>query len=175
MKVLSLKCSTECSTKLDTTLSSLLDLDYQNPEDYDDIPDESTLTRWIEKAYQLDKAYTVSIRIVASEEAEALNKQYRNKDYATNILSFPFDPPPIPMEIVHLGDLVLCKEVVEKEALEQHKAIGDHWAHMIIHGILHLQGYDHISETDANEMESLEISLLEDLGVTNPYLISKPL
>ncbi len=157
-----------------TALANLLDLDYQNPENYDGIPDESTLTRWIEKACQLNKPYTVSIRIIGNEEAKALNKQYRNKDYATNVLSFPFDPPPIPMEVLHLGDLVLCKQVVEKEAQEQHKTIDDHWAHMIIHGILHLQGYDHLSETEAEEMESLEISLLKDLEMTNPYLTLSP-
>ena len=147
-----------------------LDLDFQNPEAYTDIPTKDKFINWIQTACPLEIAYTVSIRVVAEQEAQSLNKQYRDKNYATNVLSFPFDPPPIPMETVHLGDLVLCKQVVAKEAQEQHKRLNDHWAHLIIHGTLHLQGYDHISSEQADIMENLEISLLQKLGITNPYL-----
>jgi len=149
-----------------------LDLDFQNPEAYTDIPDENEFFQWVEMACPLGErqtSYSVSVRIVAEHEAQSLNKQYREKGYATNVLSFPFDPPPIPMESVHLGDLVLCKQVVAKEAQEQHKHLDDHWAHLIIHGTLHLQGYDHLSCEQADNMENLEISLLKKLGITNPY------
>ncbi len=144
-------------------------LDYQNPQDYTDIPDKDALTRWISLACRQDSPFSISVRIAAEQEAQELNQQFRGKNYATNVLSFPFDPPPIPMDLIHLGDLVLCKQVIEKEAEQQQKTIDDHWAHLIIHGILHLQGYDHISEVAAKEMENLEITLLKKLGVNNPY------
>ncbi len=147
-----------------------LDFDYQNPENYQDIPSKDKLTHWIQLACPLETPHTVLVRVVGEQEAQALNLQYRGKDYATNVLSFPFDPPPIPIDVAHLGDLVLCKQVVEKEAKEQNKTIDDHWAHMIIHGILHLRGYDHISEEEAEEMENLEIALLKKTGINNPYL-----
>ncbi len=149
--------------------SPLLDLDYQNPEGYDDIPDEESLTRWLQTACLTDIAYSISVRVVAEQEAKALNNHYRNKDYATNVLSFEFDPPPIPMERLHLGDLILCKQVIEKEAKEQGKKVNDHWAHLIIHGALHLQGYDHLTDAQAEEMENLEINYLNQLGIDNPY------
>ena len=150
-----------------------LDLDFQNPEAYTDIPAKDQFFDWIQAACPIETAYSVSVRIVAKQEAQILNKQYRDKDYATNVLSFPFDPPPIPLETVHLGDLLLCKDVVEEEALEQHKHIDDHWAHLIIHGTLHLQGYDHISSEQAELMESLEISILKKMGMPNPYIITQ--
>jgi len=146
-----------------------LELDYQNPQHFSEIPDKDQITRWLQIACSMDIPYSVSVRIVAKEEAQQLNKQYRNKDYATNVLSFTFDPPPIPMDVTHLGDLILCKQVVEKEAKQQNKATHDHWAHLIIHGALHLQGYDHLTDAQADNMEQLEISLLNKLGMTNPY------
>lgn len=147
------------------------DLDFQNPENYTDIPSEIQMTNWIENSAFPETDYSISVRVVAKKEGQTLNQQFRDKDYATNVLSFPFDPPPIPMTIIHLGDLVLCKPIIEKEALEQHKLVNDHWAHMIIHGTLHLQGYDHNSSQQATIMEGLEISLLKELGISNPYII----
>ena len=146
-----------------------LDFDYQNPEKYSDIPKKEDVIHWIALACPRETPYSVSVRVVAEPEARSLNLQYRNKDYPTNVLTFPFEPPPIPMETLHLGDLVVCKQVIEKESQLQNKATPHHWAHMIIHGILHLQGYDHISKTQAKQMESLEISLLKELGIKNPY------
>lgn len=114
----------------------------------------------------------LTVRIVNSKESQALNLQYRHKDKATNVLSFPFQNPP-GITLPLLGDLVICKDVVENEACEQHKTIAEHWAHMVIHGTLHLLGYDHIKESQAVEMESLETDLLIELGFTDPYLSEK--
>ncbi|MCP4324597.1 MAG: rRNA maturation RNase YbeY [Alteromonadales bacterium] len=110
----------------------------------------------------------LTVRIVESDESQQLNKNYRGKDKPTNVLSFPFQNPP-GITLPLLGDLVICKEVVEKEAIEQGKNINVHWAHMLIHGTLHLIGYDHIIEDEAIEMESLETKLLISLGFPDPY------
>jgi probable rRNA maturation factor len=110
----------------------------------------------------------VVIRIVGEAESRAINGRYRGKDAATNVLSFPFEAPP-GIESHHLGDLVICAPVVEKEALQQSKEVIDHWAHMVVHGILHLRGYDHQSEPEARRMESLEKHILETLGIADPY------
>ena len=110
----------------------------------------------------------LKIRIVDSEEIQALNRDYRGKDKPTNVLSFPFESPP-GIELSLLGDIIICAEVVLNEAEEQNKAIEAHWAHMVIHGVLHLLGYDHIEDVEAEEMEGLEITILTGLGYTNPY------
>lgn len=113
----------------------------------------------------------LTIRIVDEKESRHLNKTYRNKDKSTNVLSFPFDPQvdiPIPL----LGDLVICKNVVEQEALSQNKHLQSHWAHMITHGVLHLLGYDHITNEHAEEMETLEIQIMHQLGFENPYQLN---
>ncbi len=146
-----------------------LDLDYQNPEGYTDIPDKKNVLNWIRIACQQVLPCALSLRITSIEEAQELNRQYRKKNYATNILSFPFEPPPGTMQTNYLGDLVLCKAVTEQESLEQRKPLYDHWAHLIIHGTLHLQGYDHSNESEAREMEALEVTLLKKLGIKNPY------
>lgn len=110
----------------------------------------------------------VCVRIVNSEESRALNLHYRQKDYATNVLSFPSElPPDLPLR--HLGDLVICAEVVAREAREQGKAPAAHWAHMLVHGSLHLLGYDHIDDNDAEEMEALETTIITRLGFPPPY------
>jgi probable rRNA maturation factor len=111
---------------------------------------------------------SVVIRLVEADESQSLNHQYRHKDYATNVLSFPFEAPEF-TEDEHLGDIVICVSVVNREAQEQHKPLESHWAHMVIHGLLHLLGYDHEEEVAAELMESKEIELLKQLGIDNPY------
>jgi len=108
------------------------------------------------------------IRIVDEAESQALNRQYRGVDRPTNVLSFPFEAPP-GIESNHIGDLVICAPVVEREAAEQGKPLEAHWAHMVVHGVLHLLGYDHQTDDDAATMETLEIAILGRLGFPNPY------
>ena len=110
----------------------------------------------------------ITIRIVDEMESQHLNHEYRGKDKPTNVLSFPFDAPP-GVELELLGDLVICRQVVEREAKEQEKDLFAHWAHMVVHGSLHLLGYDHIQDDEAEEMEAIEISVLNALGFENPY------
>jgi probable rRNA maturation factor len=121
---------------------------------------------------QLRDEAELTIRIVDSEESQQLNHQYREKDKSTNVLSFPFQNPP-GITLPLLGDLVVCKEVVEKEATEQQKPLISHWAHMTIHGTLHLLGFDHIEEDEAEAMESIETKLMIELGYSDPYLSEK--
>ena len=110
-----------------------------------------------------------AVRIVDAEEGQTLNRDYRNKDYATNVLSFEADIPPGLLDIPLLGDLVICAPVVEREANEQGKNLQAHWAHLVIHGCLHLQGYDHLEDDEAEAMEALERQLLAQLGYPDPY------
>ena len=112
--------------------------------------------------------YELTIRLVDTVESQQLNHQYRDKDKPTNVLSFPFEVPE-GIELDLLGDIVICADIVEQEASEQHKALEQHWAHMVIHGCLHLLGYDHISDNEALTMEAIEIKLLAQLGYNNPY------
>jgi len=115
---------------------------------------------------------TLTIRIVGRDEITALNADYRQKHGATNVLSFPFEMPPGVDDAelaAMLGDVVVCAPVVRDEAGEQGKAVAAHWAHMVVHGTLHLLGYDHTVETEARQMETLEIRILAGLGVDNPY------
>ncbi len=117
--------------------------------------------------YGADEA-ELTVRVVDLEESARLNRTYRHKPGATNVLSFPFENPPgivLPL----LGDLVVCAPVVEKQAVQQHKTCMAHWAHMIVHGVLHLLGYDHIEPQQMQKMETLEISILAGLGYDNPY------
>ena len=125
------------------------------------------VTRWIRHALATDAEITV--RIVGAEEGQQLNRDYRKKDYATNVLSFPADVPDELLDIPLLGDLVICVPVVEREAQEQAKTSEAHWAHLVIHGCLHLLGYDHIEDEEAEEMEALEKELLAELGHPDPY------
>lgn len=117
--------------------------------------------------------YTLTIRIVDEEEGRRFNQDYRRKDHATNVLSFPFEFPdglPPEVRLTQLGDLLICAPVVEREAVEQGKEVDDHWAHLTIHGILHLIGYDHEQTTDAVVMETLETDILAGMGIPDPYL-----
>lgn len=110
----------------------------------------------------------ISLRIVDEAEITELNRNYRGKDYATNVLSFPADLPP-ELNLPHLGDIVICAGVVEQEAVAQRKTPEAHWAHMIVHGTLHLLGYDHLDDDEADAMEQLEIDILSSLNYPNPY------
>ena len=151
-----------------------LELDLQIATDTTDhLPSEADFRLWVEKALPtLGDEFEVTIRIVDEEESHALNHEYRGKDKPTNVLSFPFEAPP-GLELPLLGDLVICKQIVEQEAKEQEKPLLHHWAHMTIHGILHLRGYDHINDDEADEMESLETQLLASLSISDPYLIKE--
>jgi probable rRNA maturation factor len=152
-----------------------IDIALQNEIGSTTVPSIESIQKWVETAYQGNSNTSLCIRIVDVTEGEQLNAAYRGKAYATNVLSFPFEAPPIPVEVSflssYLGDLALCEPVIQHEAIEQQKVLMQHWAHLIIHGILHLQGYDHITESEAHQMESLEIRLLEHLGFANPYTI----
>lgn len=146
-------------------------VDVQYAIDAAGLPAEGDFSRWVEtvlKERRVDGE--VCIRIVDAEESQSLNAEYRGKDKPTNVLSFPFEVPPgIPVTL--LGDLVICAEVVAAEAEEQEKALFDHWAHMVVHGTLHLLGFDHINDDDAEEMEALERTLLARLNIADPYSV----
>jgi probable rRNA maturation factor len=132
-------------------------------------PTDTQLELWGNTALvKLEDDLELTIRIVDETESAQLNETYRHKQGATNILSFPFEVPD-EVELNLLGDLVICASVLEREAIEQNKPLHHHWAHIVIHGVLHLLGYDHIDETDAEEMEAKEIELLQTLSIPNPY------
>ena len=127
------------------------------------VPSEAELRRWVRAACSGDARLTV--RIVGAAEGRELNRRYRGKDYATNVLTFVLRAKP-PYE----GDLALCAPVVLREAREQAKQVAAHYAHLVVHGVLHLQGYEHESDDDARAMERREIRILKDLGYRNPYV-----
>lgn len=135
------------------------------------IPSPISFRRWVEAALRgakRRKAAELSIRIVGADEGRALNRDYRGKDYATNVLSFPVELPP-GVSSPLIGDLAICAPVVLREAAEQGKTPRDHWAHLAIHGVLHLLGCDHVQEAEAIEMEALETRILAGLGIADPY------
>lgn len=141
--------------------------------DSNGLPDEATFQRWLEGVLpQFQEEAEVTIRLVDEAESNELNLTYRGKDKPTNVLSFPFEAPP-GIELPLLGDLIICRQVVEQEAVEQEKALEAHWAHMVVHGSLHLLGYDHIEDDEAEEMESLETEIMHGLGYPDPYLAEK--
>ena len=141
--------------------------------DSQSLPDQSRLELWSGAAYLGKAAAGVCIVLVDEDESRALNSQYRGKQGATNVLSFPMQLPEYVTEQA-LGDVVICAPVVEREAEEQGKPALAHWAHMVVHGMLHLQGYDHEAESEATVMEALEIRILRDLGFDNPYTGMEP-
>jgi len=146
-----------------------LDLDLQIAVDANNLPTKAQFESWVREAVgQTMPEVELTIRLVESSESQQLNHTYRGKDKPTNVLSFPFEAP-AEIDLPLLGDLIICVDVVEKEAQEQNKSLEAHWAHMVIHGCLHLLGYDHIIDEEAEEMESLETQLLEHLGFSDPY------
>ncbi|PSV41353.1 rRNA maturation RNase YbeY [Photobacterium sp. GB-36] len=149
-----------------------LDLQHAT-ESLDGLPTEAEFQQWLNTAvipFQADAE--VTIRLVDEKESHALNLEYRGKDRPTNVLSFPFEAPP-GMELELLGDLIICRQVVEKEAVEQNKPLKAHWAHMVVHGSLHLLGYDHIEDEEAEEMENLETEIMQNMGFVDPYISEK--
>jgi len=146
-----------------------IELDLQIACDHADIPSQEQFLLWVETALsKTNQDFELTIRIVDIEESQQLNSQYRQKNKPTNVLSFPFEVPE-GIELNLLGDLVICADVVIQEASEQNKLKNNHWAHLVIHGCLHLLGYDHINEEEAIEMESIETQLLSTLSIDNPY------
>lgn len=138
---------------------------FQNATEDLNVPTKQQFKKWVKTALRVDTEVTV--RLVDEVEGRALNLAYRGKDYATNVLTFPITEEP------HLmGDIVICAPIVAKEAVEQNKAIEAHYAHLTVHGVLHLHGYDHEIDAQAELMEKLEIQILAKLGYANPYLIT---
>ena len=148
----------------------------------DNIPSEENIEKWISESFQFIKnenkpknnKMELSLKTVSSNEIQKLNKQYRGKDKTTNVLSFPSKSkdskywPESPR--YHLGDIVICPEIIEMEAKRQKKEINFHWCHIVIHGFLHLFGFDHVSDSSAKEMELLEKKICINLGFSDPYL-----
>ena len=147
-----------------------IDVDIQIAVEDQPLPEADDFQRWVKTALtnQIDEA-ELCIRIVSSEESQELNSTWRGMDKPTNVLSFPFEAPP-GFSSAMIGDLAICAEVVASEAQAQNKPLMAHWAHMVIHGVLHLIGFDHIKDADAEEMEALEIQLLAQLDIPNPYI-----
>lgn len=157
-------------------------LDLQQVVASDSIPARETMELWIKAALSevalsgeseqsqklLNNEYELTLRIVNKNEIQTLNKTYRHKDKPTNVLSFPFEAP-AQVQLPLLGDVVICHDVVLEEAHQQQKTIENHWAHMVIHGVLHLIGYDHMDDSEAQSMENLEIQILNKLNIADPY------
>jgi len=159
-------------------MSAILDL--QLVSEHSGIPLEKEFQLWLDTllSYQQLNNKEITVRVVDDVEMQQLNQQYRGKDTSTNVLSFPFEMPEIGLpDGVHLeqsmsnfiGDVVICAQVVTYESKEQNKIVEHHWAHMLIHGTLHLLGYDHIHEEDGLEMEGIEIAILQKLAIDDPY------
>ncbi len=147
----------------------MLRIDLQNDENLQPVPSPDDFERWVAASLQQDyPELEQTIRIVDDAESQHLNATYRGIDKPTNVLSFPAEPNEY-LDYTQLGDLVICAPVVVREAQEQGKTEQAHWAHMVVHGMLHLQGFDHTNDADAAEMEALEIEILASLGHTNPY------
>jgi probable rRNA maturation factor len=150
-------------------------------EDVPQCPQADLINLWAQQAYLSTEDRIASVQVVSEAEMQQLNHDWRGKDYATNVLSFPMsyddelDLTSLEAEdgcAAPLGDIALCAAVINREAVEQGKSNNAHWAHMVVHGTLHLQGYDHIDNDDADEMEALEIKILHSLGFDNPYQTS---
>ena len=144
-------------------------LDIQSASSSEDAPDEESIKRWVSAVIGSKEGDTeLSVRIVDEPEGKKLNETYRGATGPTNVLSFPFDektPEPLPL----IGDIVVCAPVVAREAQQQNKDLTAHWAHMIIHGVLHLLGYDHQNDSEAAIMETLETEIMQKLGFAPPY------
>ena len=135
------------------------------------MPQAAMFRQWTEQTLKHTASTgSVCLRLVEGDEMRALNDRYRGKDKLTNVLSFPADIAPLPGTPSLLGDIAICAQVVEFEASQQNKPGLNHWAHITVHGVLHLLGYDHQSEDEANIMENLEVEILSQLNIPNPYL-----
>lgn len=145
-----------------------IDLDLQLAGKWDDLPVRRDFERWVSAALRERQDAELTLRIVGREESRDLNSRYRDKDCATNVLSFPAGLPE-GIDLPLLGDIVVCAPLVADEAAQQGKPLSDHWAHLVIHGVLHLLGYDHVDEAEALEMEALETDVLAGLGIDDPY------
>ena len=178
---------TDTMTDLLTTADINAVVDRQDASSANHLPSEDDLTQWVNAALKHQQVFDevlsdklshkpslvqaeLTIRLVDEPESQELNSEYRQKDKPTNVLSFPADLPDI-VDLPLLGDLIICAPVVAKEAEEQHKSLNAHWAHLVIHGTLHLLGYDHIDENDANIMEAIETSVLATMGIDCPYTV----
>ncbi len=154
-------------------MSAIVDLQqaYEGePEILAAIPSLSDIQRWADAVLTTEalSEQEFTVRFVDEEESQALNHEYRGKNKPTNVLSFPFEAPP-GIDINLLGDLVICAPVIAREATEQSKSTLSHYAHMTVHGLLHLLGYDHIENDEAEAMEAKEIAILSTLGIDDPY------
>jgi len=151
-----------------------IDVQYAVNDDDGEPPSPELIRAWAKAALQgrRDEA-ELTVRIVDTNEIQQLNRDYRHQDKPTNVLSFPFETTG-GVELPLLGDVVICAAVVAREAQEQGKDAQAHWAHMVVHGVLHLLGHDHMDEQQAGEMEALEIEILQQLGINNPYLVDDP-
>ncbi len=150
---------------------TMLDLDVQRTFFDSELPDDEKFESWVEAALKMggrEDDSQVAVRIVDEEEGTKLNKQWRHKDGPTNVMSFSMSGMDLIVPEL-LGDIVICAPVVAKEAEEQSKPLHNHWAHMVVHGVLHLLSYDHIIEADAEKMESLETKIMKKLGYPDPY------
>lgn len=142
------------------------------------IPTSQHFTDWaqlLESELLADRQHEVGccIRVIDATEMQQYNREYRDKDQPTNVLSFPL-PAQVEEDLEWLGDILICAEVVEQEAVDQGKDIQAHWSHITLHGLLHLLGYDHLNDQQAEEMEALEVALLATLGFPNPYETEAP-
>ena len=150
----------------------MIELVVQDVSGFGEVPGHSAFSQWIQSVLADSGSVGLTIRVVDEAESKALNLQYRGKAYPTNVLAFPADLPPQvidELETPPLGDIVICAGVVASEATNQNKPIRSHWAHLAVHGVLHLLGFDHQDDDQATVMESLEVRYLAELGFPNPY------
>jgi len=145
-----------------------IEVDVQQATAFSPLPAHGEFTLWVSAALQDKKDAELTVRLVDEEESRELNHRFRGKDMPTNVLSFPAELPP-DIDIPLLGDIVICAPLVQQEAATQNKPVKSHWAHLVIHGVLHLLGYDHQQEQEAEVMEAIEVDVLSSLGYANPY------
>jgi probable rRNA maturation factor len=163
-------------------IAKTVTVDVIRDETFADAPDDAQIAQWCELAQQQadqtlgttdTRPVQLAVRLVDTQVSAELNGQYRHKNTPTNVLSFPGDLPSVvtdQLECVPLGDLLICPEVLRQEAREQHKRLADHWAHILVHGVLHLNGFDHQTDEDAQQMEAIEINILAQMAIADPYI-----
>ena len=149
-----------------------IELEIQKVTSIKDVPSDADFRQWVSGALTGSSEAVLTVRLVDREESRILNAKFRQQDKATNVLSFPAELPPH-VELPLLGDIVICAPLVLEQALEQGKIARAHWAHLSIHGVLHLLGYDHQDDESAVEMEALETKIMNQLGFPDPYLREK--